>query len=96
MNFRPLIAALLISGTVAVPALAQTGDALQIQTNDLNLASAAGRATLERRISGAERQLCMNATATGSRSRAAQEQNTCRAEVRRQVAAQFPAAGPNS
>lgn len=94
MNFRPLIAALLISGTVAVPALAQTGDALQIQTNDLNLASAAGRATLERRISGAERQLCMNATATGSRSRAAQEQNTCRAEVRRQVAAQFPAAGP--
>ncbi len=82
-----LAAALLAAG--AVPALAQSQGGLVIKTDDLNLNSAAGRATLERRVDGAQSQICRNATATGSRSRAAQEQKACRAEVRRQFEAQF-------
>lgn len=94
MTMRPLFAVLLIAATA--PALAQEPGGFSIKTDDLNLASEAGRATLERRISGAERQLCMSATATGSRSRAAQEQKACKAEVRRQIAAQIPAASRTS
>ena len=85
--FRPLFAALILAA--AAPAVAGPGD-LIIKTDDLNLASEAGRATLERRITSAERQACMSATATGSRSRAAQEQKACRAEVRRQIETQIP------
>lgn len=88
MFIRPLIAAMLLTAGTA-PVLAQTNGGLVIKTDDLNLNSAAGRATLERRVDGAEVQLCRNATATGSRSRAAQEQKACRAEVRRQFEAQF-------
>lgn len=95
MFIRPLIAPLLSGALLAAspaPLLAQASDGLLIKTDDLNLESEAGRATLERRITGAQSQLCRNATATGSRSRAAQEQKACKAEVRRQVAAQFPSA----
>lgn len=88
MFIRPLLAAALLSAG-AVPALAQSHGGLIIKTDDLNLNSAAGRATLERRVDGAQSQICRNATATGSRSRAAQEQKACRAEVRRQFEAQF-------
>ena len=88
MFIRPLIAAALLAAGTA-PVLAQTNGGLVIKTDDLNLNSTAGRATLERRVDGAGVQLCRNATATGSRSRAAQEQKACRAEVRRQFEAQF-------
>jgi UrcA family protein len=86
---RPLIAALLIAS--AAPVLAQD-NGLAIKTDDLNLSSEAGRATLERRITGIERQLCMSATATGSRSRAMLEQKACKASVRSQIEAKIPAA----
>jgi UrcA family protein len=83
--------ALAASGLGASTALAQTGGVM-VKTDDLDLTGPAGRATLERRIVSAERQLCMSATATGSRSRAAQEQKACKAEVRRQIEARIPAA----
>lgn len=92
MKFRPLYAALLI--TVSLPAAAQSGS-LVIKTDDLNLASEAGRATLEQRIGRAERQYCASATASESRIRASEERNACRSEFRRQIEAQFPAARKN-
>ncbi|MEY4238170.1 MAG: hypothetical protein RL339_771 [Pseudomonadota bacterium] len=97
MFIRPLIAplvagALLTAGTA--PAIAQSAT-IQIQTADLNLDSAAGRTTLDRRIGNAERQLCMGELTSGSRVRLTQEQQTCKAEVRRQVYAQLPGLGRN-
>ncbi|MFN5779042.1 MAG: UrcA family protein, partial [Novosphingobium sp.] len=87
MFIRPLIAPLMAGALLAAtaPAMAQSAEGIQIQTADLNLDSAAGRTTLERRIGNAERQLCSGDLTTGSRVRLAQEQQACKAEVRRQV-----------
>jgi UrcA family protein len=98
MFIRPLIAplmagALLAAGTA--PAFAQSGDGIEIQTDDLNLDHAAGRATLERRIGNAQRQLCMGELTSGSRVLRAQEQLACKAEVRRQIYAQVPSLNRN-
>lgn len=98
MFIRPLIAplmagALLAAGTA--PALAQNEEAVQIRTADLDLGSAAGRATLERRIGSVERQLCSGDLTTGSRVRLNQEQQACKAAVRRQVHDQFPGLAGN-
>lgn len=88
MIIRPLIAALLVASTA--PAIAQSNASIQIQTADLNLESAAGRATLERRLASAERQFCGDDRTTGSRVRLNMEQRSCKAEFRRQVYAQIP------
>lgn len=83
--------ALTCSGLAATPVLAQsTGSVIKIE--DLNLSSEAGRATLDRRITSAERQQCANAGATGSRTRAAQTQKACMQDVRRQAEMRIPAA----
>ncbi|MFN5085445.1 MAG: UrcA family protein [Novosphingobium sp.] len=97
MFIRPLIAPLMAGALLAAtaPAMAQSAEGIQIQTADLNLDSAAGRTTLERRIGNAERQLCSGDLTTGSRVRLAQEQQACKAEVRRQVYAQFPGLSRN-
>ena len=87
----------LLAACLAAPALANAGTtpgnanagSAVLTWADLNLASEAGQATLERRIESAERQACMNATATGSRIRAAREMQACKAEVRRQIAARL-------
>lgn len=97
MFIRPLIApltagALLAAGTA--PALGQNASSVEIRTADLNLESAAGRTTLERRISNAERQLCEQIT-SGSRVQIMQYEQECRAEVRRQAHAQFPSLSRN-
>ena len=89
MIIRPLIAALLVAGTA--PAIAQSNDSIQIQTADLNLESAAGRATLDRRLARAERQFCGTAgQITGSRIRVTTLERSCKAEFHRQVYAQIP------
>lgn len=98
MFIRPLIAPLVAGMLLAAgtaPALAQSSDGIQIQTADLNLDHAAGRATLERRIGNVERQICMGELTTGSRVRLTQEQQACKAEVRRQIYAQFPGLSRN-
>lgn len=91
----------LLAACLAAPALANAGTSSAsngggvsagsavLTWADLNLASEAGQATLERRIEAAQRQACMNATATGSRIRAAREMQACKAEVRRQIAARL-------
>ena len=76
------------TSSAATGAVANAGSAV-LTWADLNLASEAGQATLERRIESAERQACMNATATGSRIRAAREVQACKADVRRQIAARL-------
>ncbi len=97
MFIRPLIAPLMAGALLAAtaPAMAQSAEGIEIQTADLNLESVAGRTTLERRIGNAERQLCSGDLTTGSRVLLAQEQQACRAEVRRQVNAQFPSLSRN-
>lgn len=83
--------ALTCTGLAATPVMAQAHGSV-IKVDDLNLMSEAGRATLDRRITSAERQQCMNASVTGSRTRAVRAQKACMAEVRRQAEARIPAA----
>lgn len=83
--------ALTCTGLAATPVMAQAHGSV-IKVDDLNLMSEAGRATLDRRITSAEREQCANASITGSRTRAAQAQKACMAEVRRQAEARIPAA----
>ena len=73
-----LIAATALSG----PAFAETAE---IRTGDLNLASAAGKAELARRVDAAAARVCRADTTTGSRipNRAAARQ--CAQEVQHQV-----------
>ncbi|MCZ8320509.1 MAG: UrcA family protein [Novosphingobium sp.] len=86
ISFRPLFAALII--TAAAPAVAQSD--VSIKTNDLDLSSEAGRATLEKRIAVAERRVCNGQLATESRIQTSIIQRECKAEFRRQVEAQLP------
>jgi len=51
-------AAFLNTGVAVTPAAAQTADSVTISYADLNLANAAGRAVLDRRIAHAARQVC--------------------------------------
>ena len=51
-------AIVLNTGIAASPAAAQTVDSVTISYADLNLANAAGRAVLDRRIAQAARQVC--------------------------------------
>ena len=51
-------AGLATAAFAAAPAAAGELDAVQVQYQDLNLSHASGRATLDRRISAAARQLC--------------------------------------
>lgn len=96
MFIRPLIAPLMAGALLAAtaPLMAQSGPTVEIRTADLDLESAAGRTTLERRIANAERQLCEQIT-SGSRVQIMQYEQECRAEVRRQVNAQFPGLSRN-
>ncbi|WP_374528860.1 UrcA family protein [Novosphingobium sp.] len=52
---------------------------------DLDLSSKAGKLELERRISGAERQLCKSEREVGSHFSNRHEVATCKAQVRAQV-----------
>lgn len=58
MKKSVLALAALASATVCTPAFAAPVSA-SVRTADLNLASAAGRATLERRISAAAKDVCI-------------------------------------
>ena len=64
MFVRPILAAaavtaaLAATGLAAVPAVAQSISSLPVAVSDLNLATNAGRETLDGRIAYAARQLC--------------------------------------
>jgi UrcA family protein len=78
-------AALALLGAGAV----QAGTA-EVRFADLNLASSAGRAELDRRIESAARRACVQDAPTASRFEDRKQQNRCKAQVRAQVAAALP------
>jgi len=76
--------------TVAVPGAAFAGTS-QLKIGDLDLATDAGRAELDRRIDIAAHEACPPETITGSRLPNRGIQNRCIADVKRQLAACFDA-----
>lgn len=87
---RPLIAmtAAAVLGAAATPAFAES---LSVPYHDLNLATAKGQKTLDRRIDQAVREFCgMDRTTTGSRI-SSSESRRCYAETRKQAQKQFAA-----
>lgn len=84
MQFRPLILAAAVAAaglstfTAVGPAIASDAG-VAVQHDDLNLASASGRATLDRRIDRAARRVC--GTALTVELELAGEVNACRADV---------------
>lgn len=91
MQVRPLILAAAVAAaglstfTAVAPALASEAG-VPVQHADLNLASAAGRAALDRRIDRAARQVC--GTALTIELELAGEVNACRADVMANARAQ--------
>lgn len=83
-TFLALAAAMVAA--VATPAAAQT-DSVTIGYGDLNLASQAGRAALDRRIDGAARTVCGRASPLELKTIALGR--TCRAEVLADARAQL-------
>lgn len=80
------ITAAAVLGAAATPAVAES---LSIPYQDLNLASAEGQKTLDRRIESAARDFCgMNQTTTGSRI-VSSESRQCYAETKKQAQKQF-------
>lgn len=82
---RPALFALACSA-LAVPAMAQAQHA-RIRYADLDLASSAGRATLDKRIDAAARTACADLFETGSLAGNARIARECRADVRAQAEA---------
>ena len=84
MKFRPFILAAAVAAaglstfTAVGPAMASDAG-VAVQHDDLNLTSAAGRATLDRRINRAARRVC--GTALTIELDLAAEVNSCRADV---------------
>jgi UrcA family protein len=92
---RPLTAAIALAFTltgVAGLAQAQTAapETAEVRFADLNLASPAGQAALDRRVEGAARRVCEAAAPVGSRSANRTHEGRCKAQVRQQVAAALP------
>ena len=95
MNLRkPLFAAAALAAAYVntsaalSPAAAQDADGVAVSYADLNLASPAGRAVLDRRIAAAARQVCGNYLITELKW--AEMSRACRAEVT--ASAQLPGA----
>ena len=85
MSIRtPILAAAAVAAMIAnvaaiTPAFSQPIESVEISYHDLNLASAAGRNVLDRRIAGAAAQLCGQARAVELTWNAAVQ--TCHAET---------------
>jgi UrcA family protein len=83
-----------LAAAALIPTAAIANDeTADVRFDDLNLASPAGQAALERRIQTAARQVCQSATTTGSRVISARIERECKADVRRQVEEQMAAKG---
>lgn len=84
----------LLVSTIAL-ALLGTGAAqartAQVRHADLNLASAAGQAELDRRVERAARQVCVDETRIATRIANHKAVTRCKADVRSQVAAALKA-----
>ena len=83
----------IIASTIALALLgAGTAHAntAEVRIGDLNLASAAGKAELDRRIESAARRVCIVDSPVATRIDDRSEQSRCKAEVRAQVAAALP------
>ena len=78
---------------LAAPALAQTAT---IRFHDLDLSSAAGRATLAERTETLARKLCTADAMTGTRISDTTERDACLASVRQQVAQKVAARAATS
>ncbi len=86
MTSRVLKAIIAASLTVGLTAGASAASAA-LRYNDLDLATEAGQAELERRIDTVMRQACPEETVTGSRIAVASGRAECMADVRRQIMA---------
>lgn len=75
----------------AAPAATQDTATVRVQVSDLNLASAAGRAELDRRLANAVATVCPDVQ-TIANARAVQQARSCKAETRVRVASQRQAA----
>jgi len=84
-----LAAAFLSSGFAAAPAAARTVSSVTVSYADLNLAAAAGRAVLDRRIAAAARQLCGQYAPVELKAIALSR--ACQADVTASARAQRPA-----
>lgn len=75
----------------AAPAtgLAESSAGATVRTDDLDLTTAAGKATLDRRTNTAAMQVCAGETATESRISAAQARQQCIDDVREQIRRQL-------
>ncbi len=85
-------AAMAIAVTIAAaPAavLAASSDGVTVKTGDLDLASAEGKAALDRRTRSAAAQVCAGETASESRLAAAQARRQCLDAVREQIQRQL-------
>ncbi len=78
----------LLAACLAAPAVAGYSSAL-VTWSDLDLASPAGRATLQQRIDVAANQACKSITAGESRKAATHQLEACKAEVRRELNARL-------
>ncbi len=92
---RPLSSAIaLVFALTGVVGLAQAQtarlDTAEVRFADLNLASPAGQAALDRRVEGAARRVCEVSAPVGSRAAHRNAEGRCKADVRQQVAAALP------
>ena len=92
-TFRPLAAAAMAAAALSL-APAAFADTAQVRHADLDLATAAGRAELNRRIDKAAQRVCAEAPRTGSRIVNRAEMRECIAYVRGQVQARLNGSGP--
>jgi UrcA family protein len=82
-----LAAAALLGSTV--PAMAAQNNVATLRYDDLNLASDAGKATLDQRIDRAARQVCSDIVMTGSRTGEHALRLRCESDARAQAKAQL-------
>lgn len=83
-----MLAAIAVLGTTAAPAYAD--DSLRVSYRDLDLTTAKGQETLDRRIDSAARKYCGLGQLTGTRL-ASPQARQCYAETMKQAKAQFAA-----
>lgn len=83
-----LMTTIALAGMAAAPmayAQSELKQTAAVRYADLDLSSHAGKAELERRISGAQRQLCQSEREVGSHFTNRSEVTSCKAQVRAQV-----------
>jgi UrcA family protein len=83
--FSALTASALAAAAVSFAPAAVAGETAQLQYNDLDLSTEAGKAELSKRIDVTARKVCRTAPSTGSRIESREGLDECMANVRQQV-----------